>query len=76
MKFVIFAEVVRVKGDCPRGHVVGQKLPFPTAMSEGFMCPAAFNNIFPFLRLSPPPCINANDLRCPDWDNEIHFSVD
>lgn len=75
MKFVIFGEVVKVKGHCPYGHKEGDRILFPTCMPQHYMCPAAFNNIFPFLDLEPPSCIDKDHLRCPDWLVEIGFRV-
>ena len=75
MEFVIFAEIVRVRGECPHGHTVGQRIPFPTCMKEHYMCPASFHNVFPLMDLELPPCIDKNNLRCPDWDNVIPLSV-
>ncbi|MBX7136868.1 MAG: hypothetical protein K1X83_02705 [Oligoflexia bacterium] len=75
MTYVIFAEVIGVKGDCPYGHKVGDKVIFPTCMPEHYMCPAGFNNVFPFLDLEPPACIDKSQMRCPDWEMEIPFSV-
>jgi uncharacterized repeat protein (TIGR04076 family) len=75
MKFVIFAEIVKVLGDCPFGHKVGQRVPFPTCMVEHFLCPAAFHNVFPFMCLEPPSCIDLNNLRCPDWNDVIFFAL-
>jgi uncharacterized repeat protein (TIGR04076 family) len=75
MKFVIFAEVVKVHGDCPSGHKVGQRIPFPTCMKGRYMCPAAFHNVFSLMTLDLPPCIDRDNLRCPDWANPIPLRV-
>jgi uncharacterized repeat protein (TIGR04076 family) len=75
MKFVIYAEVVAVLGDCPFGHVMGQRILFPTCMVEHFMCPAAFHNVFPLMQLDPPSCIDLGNLRCPDWNDVIFFKL-
>lgn len=75
IKFVIFAEIIKVNGDCPYGHREGQKIPFPTCMKKYFMCPAAFHNVFPIMTLDTPSCINKNNLRCPDWANVVPLSV-
>lgn len=77
MKFVIFAEVVAVRGHCPYGHKVGQRFPFPTCMKEYYLCPAAFNNVFPLMEMEPPSCINRSCIRCPDWldRNVIKFDI-
>ena len=75
MTYVIFADVVKVKGDCPNGHMIGDKIIFPTCMPDYYMCPAGYNNIFPFLDLEPPRCIDKNRLRCPDWEVEISYRI-
>ncbi len=75
MSYVIFAEVVDVHGKCPYKHKKGDRFIFPTSMKEHYMCPAGFNNVFPFLDLKVPPCIDKKKLRCPDWDNVINFDV-
>lgn len=75
MNFVIFAEVVKVHGECSYGHVEGQKFIFPTCMKEHYLCPAAFHNAFPLMSLTPPSCIDKNNLRCPDWANVIPLRV-
>lgn len=74
MSYVIFAEIVKV-GDCHYCHTVGERIIFPTCMPEHFMCPAAFHSIFLVMRLGLPPCIDKNNLRCPDWDNVITFET-
>jgi uncharacterized repeat protein (TIGR04076 family) len=75
MKFVIFAEVISLSGECPYRHKVGQKIPFPTSMAEHFLCPAAFHNIFPLMQVKPPACIEINKLRCPDWNDVIYLGI-
>jgi len=75
MEYVIYAEVVKVHGDCPYGHEVGQRILFPTCMVEYFMCPAAFHNLFPLMQLEPPPCLDPGKLRCPDWNDVIFFKL-
>lgn len=75
-RHVIFADVVRVHGDCPCKHKVGDRFIFPDCMKEYYMCPAALNNIFPFLRVQAPPCISMNQLRCPDWEKPVFFIDD
>jgi len=75
MKFVIFAEIVSVLGNCPHGHSVGQRIIFPTCMVEHFMCPAAWHNIFPLMQPKLPLCIDLKNLRCPDWNDMIYFDI-
>ena len=73
---VFFAEVVKVNGHCPYGHSVGDKLIFPVSDRENYACSAAINNIFPFLKIKIPDCINLKRLRCPDWLENVFFSID
>jgi len=72
--WVIYAEVVNV-GECPNGHVLGQKLLFPMNDKLNHLCPAGLNNVFPFLDLEVPKCINPKRLRCPDWRDTIYYEV-
>ena len=74
VKVVSFAEVVRV-GKCPHRHKAGQRYVFPNVMKDYYLCPAGFYNVFPFLKLKSPSCINREKLRCPDWKNTIFFNV-
>ncbi len=73
-KTVIHAEVVRVYGDCPYGHKLKDKFIFPGASMRKWLCPAGLNNIFPFLKLDIPKCINLAKLRCPDWMENIYYT--
>jgi len=75
MKFVIFAQVVKRNGDCPYHHQLDERIIFPTCMMGHYMCPAAFVNIFPLLRLDPPSCIKKDFIRCPDWADPIVLSI-
>jgi hypothetical protein len=72
---VIYAEIVKV-GDCPHGHKQGENIIFPTCWKHWYMCPAGVNNIFPFMDIEIPKCINKNNLRCPDWKNTIFYSIE
>ena len=74
---VIYAEVIKVNGTCPSGHRVGDRFVFPTTrtMRTKYMCPAALNNIFPFLKMKVPECIDINNLKCPDWEQGVMFNV-
>lgn len=73
---LIHAEVVKVNGPCDYGHKVGDRFVFPTCMKTKYACPAGINNLFPFLKLKIPKCINLNRLRCPDWLENIYYSLD
>ena len=74
--WVIYAEVVKVNGDCPHGHEVGDKIVFPTCWKKKYICPAGVNNIFPFLDLEVPSCINKKRLRCTDWKQDVYYSIE
>ena len=41
-----------------------------------YMCPAGFNNLFPFLKIDIPSCIDFNQVRCPDWQENIYYRID
>jgi len=73
---VIHAEVVAVNGRCDYGYKVGDRIIFPTCMKTRFMCPAGVNNIFPFLEMEIPKCINMKKLRCPDWKDHIYYAIE
>jgi len=73
---VIHAEVVKVNGVCDYGHKVGDRFVFPTCMKTKYACPAGVHNMFPFLKLDMPKCINLKRLRCPDWLENIYYSID
>ena len=72
---VIFAEVVKVNGVCDYDHRVGERFVFPTCMKEHFVCPAGVHNLFPFLQLAIPKCINYEKLRCTDWLENIYYAI-
>ena len=74
---VIYAEVVSVNGECDYSYKVGDRIVFPTtrSMRTKHVCPASVNNIFPFLNIKIPSCININKLRCPDWLEDVKYSL-
>ena len=72
---VIHAEVVKVNGPCDYGHKVGDRFVFPTCMKTKYACPAGIHNMFPFLKIDKPKCINLRRLRCPDWLENIYYSL-
>ncbi len=74
-RYLAYAEITAVHGDCPYQHEVGQKILFTTGMPKHFMCPAGFHNIFPLMRLQPPSCIDMARLRCPDYEDVILFDA-
>ena len=73
--WVIYAEVVEVHGECPYFHHIGQKILFPTCYKSKYICPAGLNNIFPFLNIESPKCINLKRLHCPDWKEDVFYSI-
>lgn len=73
---VIHAEVVQVNGLCDYDHKVGDRFVFPTCMKSRYACPAGIHNLFPFLPLEAPKCINRKRIRCTDWLENIYYSID
>ena len=73
---IFYAEVVKVNGECDYGHKVGDRFVFPTCMKKSYACPAGVHNVFPFLNVDVPKCINLKRLRCPDWLENIYYSID
>jgi uncharacterized repeat protein (TIGR04076 family) len=73
---VIHAEVMKVNGPCDYGHKVGDRFVFPTCMKSKYACPAGIHNLFPFLKIETPKCINPSRLRCPDWLENIYYSLE
>ena len=51
MSFKVFIEISDVLGDwkCPRGHEVGETFHYPE--DRGKICAAAFNSIYPYIRI-------------------------
>jgi len=72
--WVIYAEVVN-EPECPYKHYKGQRLLFPTADKKQWLCPAGLNNMWPFLKLEIPTCINLKNIRCPDWKDTITYDI-
>lgn len=73
---VIHAEVVKVNGPCDYNHKVGDRFVFPTCMKTKYACPAGIHNMFPFLHIEIPKCINLKKIRCTDWLENIYYSID
>ncbi len=74
---VIQAEVVAVHGRCPYRCKVGSRIFFPTCAKDRFSCPAIMNTSL-FMRGQPflLSCINPKRLRCPDWKEQVYFSLE
>lgn len=73
-KTVIFADIVNI-GKC-EDILEYQVVIFPGSAQNKYICPAGINNIFPFLKLDIPKCINLKRLRCPDWKENVYYSVE
>ena len=73
---VIHAEVVKVNGPCDYNHKEGAVVLFPTYAKDKYLCPAGVFNLFPFLKIKVPSCINPYRLRCPDWKENIYYSLE
>jgi hypothetical protein len=72
---VIHAEVITVNGPCEYKYEPGEIIFFPTFNKEDHMCPAGLFNLFPFLNFPVPACINKSKLRCPDWNENVYYSI-
>lgn len=72
---VIHAEVVKVNGPCDYDYKIGDRIVFPTCSKTKFACPAGMNNLFPFLKIETLRCINRSRLRCPDWLENVYYSI-
>ncbi len=72
---VIHAEVVNVNGECEYEYKPGEIIFFPTFDKKNHICPAGVFNLFPFLEIPVPGCINKNKLRCPDWNENVYYSI-
>jgi uncharacterized repeat protein (TIGR04076 family) len=73
---VIYAEVVKVNGHCEFAYRVGERIVFPTCAKDRYKCPAGINNMFPFMKIRIPNCINMKRLRCPDWKEEVYYELE
>lgn len=73
---VIYAEVVKVNCHCDYTYRVGDRIVFPTCTKGDYKCPAGVNNMFPFMDIKMPKCINKKRLRCPDWKENIYYELD
>ena len=72
---VIHAKVERVNGPCDYNHTEGDTILFPTYAKDKYLCPAGIYNLFPFLKIKVPSCINLHRLRCPDWKENIYYDI-
>jgi uncharacterized repeat protein (TIGR04076 family) len=73
---VIQAEVVAVNGPCPHGYRVGDRVFFPTYAKQAYACPAGVHNLSLFVTYEHFPCLNKKRVRCPDWKENIYFSLE
>ncbi|MFX0033882.1 MAG: TIGR04076 family protein [Candidatus Hodarchaeota archaeon] len=80
--YEISLEIVKIleKGECPRGHKVGEKFRYPDDI--GKICQSAYNSFFPYitaLRFDGSfPWSQDKDttmLCCPDPDNPVVFKI-
>ncbi len=68
------------EGVCPAGHKIGEKFEYPEDM--GKICPAAFNSIYPYIRMigsgGSMPFFdepNAHSACCPDYKRPVVFKI-
>jgi len=73
--WTIYAEITSIGEGCPYNHYKGQTIIFPTGNKKQYLCPAGVNNIFPFLDLEVPSCINKKKIKCPDWKDPIYYDI-
>jgi uncharacterized repeat protein (TIGR04076 family) len=72
---VIHADVVKVNGECDYGYKVGDRIVFPTCRKDSYKCPAGVHNMFPFMNIKMPKCINKSRVRCPDWKEQVYYDL-
>jgi len=75
MKYAVYADVVKVNGECPSNHKVGDRFVFPTVWKEKFLCSAGYNHVFPLMNLKPPKCLDKKAVRCPKWNEPVFYDV-
>jgi hypothetical protein len=75
---VIQAEVIRVNGLCCFGYKAKDRILFPTYAKGRYACPAGMYATMPlaFDRLPKLSCLNKKRVRCPDWKENIYFSLE
>jgi hypothetical protein len=73
---VIYAEVVAVRGSCDECYCSGERIYFPTFDKSGYKCPAAIYNMFPLKGILIPKCLNMKKLHCPDWAENVYYSLE
>jgi len=72
---VIQAEVV-AEGKCPLRYKIGERILFPTYAKDGHACPAGVYNLTVFKNYDYLPCLNKKRVRCPDWKENVYFSLE
>ena len=68
------------EGICPRGHKIGETFEYPE--DRGKICPAAFNSIYPYIRVMESggayPYFDEPDAHsycCPDYLRPVVFKI-
>jgi uncharacterized repeat protein (TIGR04076 family) len=68
------------EGTCPAGHKIGETFEYPEDM--GKICPAAFNSIYPYIRVMESggafPFFeepDAHSVCCPDYKRPVVFRI-
>ncbi len=81
-KYKVSMEIVDILGEgkCPSGHRVGEKFVYPE--DRGKICPAAFNSIYPYIRVMESggsfPFFdehNAHSVCCSDYKRPVVFKI-
>ena len=82
-KYQVLIEITQIleEGNCPAGHVVGEKFIYPE--DRGKICAAAFNAIYPYVRVLESggsyPYFkddgNSHKACCPDYKRPVVFKM-
>ena len=83
MTFKVTIEITEIleEGKCPLNHKVGEKFLYPE--DRGKICPAAFNAIYPYIRVLESggtyPYFeddgNTHKACCPDYKRPVVFKM-
>lgn len=80
-RYDIRIKVISQKGNCARGHAIGDEFVLSRTTPQG-LCPSAFNSLFPFAQTlrfggSFPWEKDADltEIACPDAKNPVVFEL-
>lgn len=82
MSVKVVATVKSVKGACPNGNRVGDRIEVTRGKVSGIKCPAAFNAIYPIIFAmrcgADLPWLKDKDValaQCPDPEYSVTFEI-